>query len=224
MRLLPQEEGRLLVFLAAELARRRRSRGLRLSRSEAVALISDEALEAARDGRSYGDVERLAYTILGPDDVLDGVDESVPTIELEPLFPDGHRLIVLHRPIGAEHPAALADAGSAFEPEWLPEATVELEIENTADVMVTVTSHFHVFEANRRLRFERARSWGLRMGVEAGGKVPFSPGQRRVCRLVPIGGARIVRGHGGLVDGALDAPGARERALELARERGYLGA
>lgn len=224
MRLLPQEEGRLLVFLAAELARRRRSRGLRLSRSEAVALISDEALEAARDGRSYEEVERFAYTVLGSDDVLAGVEESVSTIDLEPLFADGHRLIVLHRPIGADGPPASCDADARFEPTWLQEASIELEIENTADVMVTITSHFHVFEVNRRLRFDRARAWGLRLGVAAGDKVPFEPGQSRVCRLVPIAGARIVRGHGGLTDGPLDASGAREAALARARERGYLGA
>jgi urease subunit gamma/beta len=224
MRLLPQEEGRLLVFLAAELARRRRSRGLRLSRSEAVALISDETLEAARDGRSYEEVERYAYTVLGPADVLDGVDEAVPSIDLEPLFADGHRLIVLHRPIGASVPPVAADPGGTFDPAWLPEAATELEVVNTADVMVTITSHFHVFEVNRRLRFDRERAWGQRLAIAAGDKVPFAPGQRRICRLVPIGGERIVRGHGGLVDGPLDAPGAREAALELARERGYLGA
>ena len=89
---------------------------------------------------------------------------------------------------------------------------------------VGVTSHFHLFEANPALRFDRAAAWGLRLAVPPGVKVFFAPGDRATVRAVPFGGARVIRGHAGLVDGPLDAPGAREAALELARERGYRGA
>jgi urease subunit gamma/beta len=101
---------------------------------------------------------------------------------------------------------------------------VALEVNNTGDRPVQVGSHFHFFEVNRALRFDRAAAWGLRLAVAPGAKVVFAPGRPRTVRLVPIAGARIVRGHGGLVDGPLDAPGAREAALALARERGYRGA
>jgi urease subunit gamma/beta len=87
-----------------------------------------------------------------------------------------------------------------------------------------VTSHFHFFEVNRALRFDRARAWGLRLAIAPGEKVFFDPGAAREVFLVPFGGARVIRGHAGLVDGPLDAPGALEAALALARDRGYRGA
>ena len=74
------------------------------------------------------------------------------------------------------------------------------------------------------LRFDRAAAWGMRLAVPARTKVFFAPGEPIEVALIPIGGARVVRGHGELVDGPLDEPGAREAALALAREKGYRGA
>ncbi len=222
MRLLPREQNRLQVFAAAELARRRRARGLLLSQAEAVALISDEVMEAARDGLDYAAVEQRGYEILYPADVLEDVPRLVGRIELEALFADGHRLIVLHDPITAGGPPPSLDPGTA-EPPWLEGAT-PLQLANTSDVPIALTSHFHVFEANRRLLLDRRAAWGMRLAVAAGVKVVIEPGQAREVRVVPFAGSRIVRGHGGLVDGPLDAPGALEAALALARERGYRGA
>jgi len=219
MRLLPGEETRLLLFLAAELARKRRGRGLALTQAEATALIADEVCEAARDGRSYADVEAFGYTVLGEGDVLEGVADAVPKIEVEPLFTDGHRLVVLHDPIRRDAPPVQ----EPVEPEWLEDG-VALEVVNEGAVPVGVTSHFHFFETNRTLRFDRAAAWGLRLAIAPGAKVVFNPAEPLTVRLVPIAGARIVRGHGGLVDGSLDADGALDEALALARMRGYRGA
>jgi urease subunit gamma/beta len=210
----------LEIFLAAELARRRRGRGLRLSQAEAVALISDEVLEAARDGLPYAAVELRGYEVLGADDVQDGVAELVQRIELEPLFSDGHRLVVLHDPVVRDQPP---DIDAAVPTPWL-ESDRQLRVTNTAVVAVGLTSHFHVFEANRLLQFDRRAAWGMRLAVPAGVKVLIPPGETADLRLVPIAGERIVRGHGGLVDGPLDEPGALDAALSRARERGYLGA
>ena len=221
MRLLPREQNRLQVFAAAELARRRRARGLLLSQAEAVALISDEVMEAARDGLDYAAVEQRGYEILVPADVLEDVPPLVGRIELEALFADGHRLIVLHDPITSGEPQSLEAADVV--PQWL-EGGTPLQLANPSDVPIALTSHFHVFEANRRLRFDRRAAWGMRLAVAAGVKVVIEPGQTRDVRVVPFGGARVVRGHGGLVDGPLDAPGALEAALALARDRGYQGA
>ena len=219
MRLLPREQDRLLLFLAAELARKRRARGLRLNQAAAIALIADEVCEAARDGRAYADAEAAGYAALGPADVADGVAELVRRVEVEALFADGSRLLVLHDPIGSARPRPQTEAAI----EWLAE-DVALSVVNEGEVPVGVTSHFHFFEVNRALRFERAAAWGMRLAIAPGAKVFFDPGSPHAVFLVPFGGARVVRGHAGLADGPLDADGARDAALGLARERGYRGA
>jgi len=218
MRLLPREQDRLLLFLAAELARKRRARGLRLNQAEAVALIADEVCEAARDGRSYAEAEEIGYRAVELNEVADGVADLVRRVEVEGLFADGSRLIVLHDPVTAAGPPPHVEA----EITWLARDVV-LTVVNTGDVPIGVTSHFHFFEVNRALEFDRARAWGLRLAIEPGEKVFFDPGEPREVHLVPFGGARVIRGHAGLADGPLDAPGALEAALELARERGYRG-
>jgi urease subunit gamma/beta len=100
---------------------------------------------------------------------------------------------------------------------------VRLRVTNTASVPVSVTSHFHFFEANPRLDFDRAAAYGMRLAVPAGSSVRFGPGESEEVGLVPIGGERIAIGFAGLVDGPLDAPGAKEEALRRAAACGYLG-
>jgi urease subunit gamma/beta len=219
MRLLPREQDRLLLFLAAELARKRRARGLRLNQAEAVALIADEVCEAARDGRSYAEAEAVGYGVLTPADVGDGVPDLVRRIEVEAVFGDGSRLIVLHDPVAASAPPPHREPELA----WLAR-DVALTVVNEGDVPVGVTSHFHFFEVNRALRFDRAAAWGMRLAIAPGEKVFFDPGHPREVFLVAFGGGRVIRGHAGLADGPLDADGALEAALALARERGYRGA
>jgi urease subunit gamma/beta len=221
MRLLPQEQDRLLLFLAAELARARRARGLELNQAEATAMIADGICELARDGLRYEAVVAGAYAILGEEDVLDGVRALVRRIEVEAVFRDGRHLVVVEDPLG-EAPT-LAAAG---EPEvlWLDGAVARITVVNEGAVLIGVTSHIHVFEINPMLRFDRAAAWGMRLAVPARTKVFFPPGEAIEVALIPIGGARVVRGHGELVDGALDGPGARDAALALAREKGYRGA
>ena len=222
MRLTPREVERLLLFQAAELARRRRGRGLLLGQAEAIAVISDEVCEAARDGLSYDAVTAHGYAVLGPGGVLEGVGALVPHIEVEALFSDGMRLIVLHDPIGRSQPPAALPAEPPLV--WLGGAHGPFAARNAGEVAIGITSHVHLFEVNRRLELDRAAVYGLRLALEAGEKVVVEPGASLDLYAVAIAGLRIVRGHGGLVDGPLDEPGARERALELARERGYLGA
>jgi len=218
VRLLPQEHDRLTLFLAAELARRRRARGLRLSQAEAVAVIADETMELARDGLAYAEVERRAYGLLGPGDVQDGVAALVERIELEPLFADGPRLIVLFEPVVRDAPP---DLTREVDPQWL-ESEMTLVVENLGAVAVGVTSHFHFFEINSRLSFDRGAAYGRRLAIPAGTTVRFEPGASHEVALTPIGGARVAIGFAGLVDGPLDAPGARDEALRRAHEAGYL--
>ena len=100
MRLTPTELDRLTIFTAAELARRRRAKGWKLTHPEALAIICDEMHEAARGGASYDDVVRAGQRALTVDDVLDGVPELVATVKIECLFGDGMRVLHVERPLG----------------------------------------------------------------------------------------------------------------------------
>ncbi|MGJ5833796.1 urease subunit gamma [Streptomyces ossamyceticus] len=224
MRLTPTERDRLLLFGAAELARARRARGLRLNVPEATALVADAVCEAARDGARLDEAIARARSVLGPDDVLPGVADVVTEVQVEAVFDDGSRLAVIENPIGGglgeRAPGALLPGPAHRDPE----AVVRLTVTNTATVPVSVTSHFHFFEANPRLDFARAEAYGMRLAVPAGSSVRFGPGESVDVGLLPIGGERTAIGFAGLVDGPLDAPGAKEEALRRAAACGYLGA
>ncbi len=99
VKLTPVEQERLLIFLAAELARKRRAAGLRLNHPEAVALITDEVIEAARAGRSYDEARQIGHAALSEDEVLDGVAELVDFVQIEALFEEGTQLVTLWFPV-----------------------------------------------------------------------------------------------------------------------------
>lgn len=99
MKLTPKEEDRLTIFGVAELARRRRERGVLLNQPECVALICDEVLEDARAGRPYEEVLARAGTLIGRDEVMEGVPEMLGLVQVEAMFPDGNKLVTVHNPI-----------------------------------------------------------------------------------------------------------------------------
>ena len=99
MHLTPRETEKLLIFLAGELAQKRKERGLKLNYPESVALISSHLQEAARDGRSVADLMQYGATILAREDVMEGVPEMIDEIQIEATFPDGTKLVTVHQPI-----------------------------------------------------------------------------------------------------------------------------
>ena len=99
MHLTPREQDKLLIFMAAEVARRRRARGLRLNYPEALALITAEVLEGIRDGRSVSELMAFGITILNRGDVMEGVPEMMDEVQVEGTFPDGSKLVTIHGPI-----------------------------------------------------------------------------------------------------------------------------
>ena len=99
MHLTPREQDKLLIFTAAEVARRRRGRGLKLNYPEALALITAEVLEGIRDGRSVSELMAFGITVLKRDDVMDGVSEMLEEVQVEGTFPDGTKLVTIHHPI-----------------------------------------------------------------------------------------------------------------------------
>lgn len=99
MELTPREKDKLLVFVAAQLAEKRRARGVKLNYPESVALISAAIMEGARDGRSVAELMVAGAEILSPDDVMDGIPEMLPEVQVEATFPDGTKLVTVHKPI-----------------------------------------------------------------------------------------------------------------------------
>lgn len=100
MHLTPREIDKLMVFVAADVARRRRDRGLKLNYPEAMALITAEILEGARDGQSVADLMQYGKQILGRDDVMEGIPEMLAEVQVEATFPDSTKLVTVHEPLG----------------------------------------------------------------------------------------------------------------------------
>lgn len=192
MHLTPREQERLTIFTAAELARRRQARGRRLSAPEAIALICDEVLERAWDGAPLEEVVAAGREVLGPDDVMEGVVELVPHVQVEALFPNGSALVAIDEPIGpvsrAAGPGAVRTAPGAVE--WGPgRRRLLLRVRNTGDRPVYVSSHFPLAEVNTALHFDREAAAGMRLDLPAGTALGFAPGQEREVGLVATGGA-----------------------------------
>jgi urease subunit gamma/beta len=224
VQLTPTERDRLLLFLAAELARSRRARGLRLNVPEATAIVADTVAEVARDGGRLADAIAAGRSVLAPDELLPGVSAIVTEVKVEAVFDDGTRLAVVTEPFGPVPGGAQPGSVSGDEPvESDPADASVVTVTNTASVPISVSSHFHFFEVNPRLRFDRRAAYGKHLAAAAGTVQRFDPGTTTEVTLVPIGGARVVIGFAGLVDGPLDEPGALERAIERAAATGYLG-
>jgi urease subunit gamma/beta len=218
----PAERDRLLLFSTAELARRRRARGLRLNVVEATALVADAVCEAARDGLRLAEAIDAGRSVLTTADVLPGVVRAVPDVRVEAVFDDGSRLAVVSDPFRTSPTSPSAPETPAPEtPAPRIAAAVSVTVTNTAVVPIGVTSHFHFFEANPRLLFDRSAAYGRHLAIPAGESVRFEPGATREVNLTDIRGHRVVIGFAGLVDGPLDAPGAKDRALERLRACGY---
>jgi urease beta subunit len=98
---------------------------------------------------------------------------------------------------------------------------VQLAVANTGDRPIQVGSHFHFFEVNRALKFDRAQAYGMKLAIAAGTAVRFEPGQRHLVRLVPLGGERVCHGLNGLIGGALDDPAVRAAAMARMQEGGF---
>jgi urease subunit gamma/beta len=212
MELTPHEKDKLLIFTAGLLAERRKARGLKLNYPEAVAFISAAVLEGARDGKSVAELMAFGTTLLGSADVMDGVAEMIPEVQVEATFPDGAKLVTIHNPIpsaGALVPGeVLVDAAPELELN-AGRATVSVEVANTGDRPIQVGSHYHFFEVNPALRFARDKARGFRLNIAAGTAVRFEPGQTRTVELCAFAGERKVYGFRGEVMGALDAQGAK---------------
>src|SRR3954471_1780274 len=209
MELLPREKDKLLLFTAALLAERRRARGLKLNYPEAVAYISAAILEGARDGKTVDELMAQGTQLLGEADVMEGVAELIPEVQVEATFPDGTKLVTVHQPIpcsGRRVPGEVLIADAPPIELNVGRETVTLEVANIGDRPIQVGSHYHFFETNLALSFDRGVARGFRLNIPAGTAVRFEPGQTRTVELCALAGGRKVFGFRGSIMGALDSP------------------
>jgi urease subunit gamma/beta len=244
VRLSPQEVDKLVLHQAGVVAQKRLARGLRLNYPEAVALLATQLLEFIRDGRRVSDLMDLGKQLLGRRNVMDGVPELVPEVQVEGTFPDGSKLVTVHEPIVAEYgdlslalygsflPVPSNDVFSIAPTRDIPgqvmtapgelelnagRRTLRLTVTNTGDRPVQVGSHYPFIETNRALVFDRAASLGMRLDIPAGTAVRFEPGEQKTVTLVDLAGSRIIRGGNALVDGPADGRSADVMARVVAR-------
>ncbi|MEM7251798.1 MAG: urease subunit beta [Pseudomonadota bacterium] len=236
MNLSPTELERLVIFTAADLARRYRDQGIRLSEPEAIAYVCDEVMTAARRDLSHSELVTFGGTLLTEDDVQSGVRNMIPVISVEVSMAEGTKLVTIFDPIS---PGTISSGIGLQVEQSVPgeiitrpgeielnagRESVEVEVRNLGDRTIQVRSHAHFFEVNRALAFDRARSFGMRLDAPSGVGARFDPGVPKRVRLVKFGGSGFVNGFGGLTNGNLNDDDVRARALTLAQRRGYRGA
>jgi urease subunit gamma/beta len=188
MQLNPTEEDRLRIFTAAQLARATLDRGLALNVPEAVALLCDEMHLVARSSATWEEVRDAGTALAATTPVLDGVPELIPEIRLEVLLDEGTRLVVLRDPFGTGEPRIRFGEGDV---PLVPERErVTLEVTNTGERPIRISSHFPFWDANPNLSFDRAAARGFRLDLPAGDSLLWAPGQTREVTLVALGGTR----------------------------------
>jgi urease subunit gamma/beta len=206
MNLTPREKDKLLIAMAANVARRRLERGVKLNHPEAIALITDFVVEGARDGRSVAELMEAGAHVISAEHVMEGIAEMIHDIQIEATFPDGTKLVTVHQPIRQSN-------SSLIPGEVMPQAgdlilnegreSIVLTVANTGDRPIQVGSHYHFFETNQALHFDRSKARGMRLDIAAGTAVRFEPGQKREIALIPLLGRREVYGFQQAIMGKL---------------------
>ena len=211
MELTPREKDKLLLFTAAMVAERRLERGVRLNYPETIAYISMHIMESARDGKTVAELMSDGRNLLTTDQVMDGVAELIHDVQVEATFPDGTKLVTVHEPI---QPGSKDSEPAVVKPGEIVcqkgEITINegrdtqsIEVMNEGDRPIQVGSHYHFYETNPALAFNREGCKGYRLNIAAGTAVRFEPGQKRTVELVALSGARRVFGFNQSIMGKL---------------------
>ena len=232
MFLTPTELERLTIYTAAELARKRKAKGLKLNHPEAVACIVDEILEGAREGRTVSDLISYGSTLLTTDDVMPGVGDMMHMLQVEATFPDGTKLVTVHDPIRAGKKKVKANNVTPGEVVAKDgdmqinrgKQSSKIKVLNTGDRPVQIGSHFHFFEVNSALEFNREAAFGMHLDIPAGTAVRFEPGESKEVQVVPFGGAKEVYGLNSLTNGSTSSEIQKQQAIKKAQTRNFKGA
>ena len=205
MDLSPREKDKLMIFSAGLLAERRLARGVMLNYPETVAYISSAILEGARDGKSVAELMSYGATLLKRSEVMEGIPEMVHEVQVEATFPDGTKLVTVHNPISLGEdmiPGEMITQEGDLELNPNRQK-ITITVSNSGDRPIQVGSHYHFYEVNPALDFDRELTRGFRLNIPAGTAVRFEPGQNRQVELVAYDGSRHVYGFNQKIMGPL---------------------
>ncbi|RDU66215.1 Urease subunit alpha [Helicobacter didelphidarum] len=224
MKLTPRELDKLMLHYAGALAKSRKERGIKLNYVESIALISMEIMELAREGKhSVAELMQYGREILKPDDVMDGVAGLVAEVQVEALFPDGTKLVTVHNPI--QQNSALIPGEIILQEEDIilnqDRESIAIKVTNKGDRPIQVGSHFHFFEVNKKLVFDREQAFGKRLDIASGTSVRFEPGESKVVNLIDVGGNKRIFGFNDLTNGQIGY-NAKEKALQNAKKEHFI--
>lgn len=210
-----REQEKLMIYTASKLAWERKNRGLKLNYPEAVAILSSFIIEGARDGKSVSSLMVDATKVLTSDDVLEGVASMMHLVQVEATFLDGTKLVSVHNPIQSDEEEIggyIIDDGEIELNKG--KQPIKIEVINNGDRPVQIGSHYHFFEVNAALFFDRKIAYGMRLDIASGTSVRFEPGSHKEVYLIPFSGKRYVSGFNGLVEGFLDDEETKQKAME----------
>lgn len=216
MFLTQREQEKLIIYTASKLAWERKNRGLKLNYPEATAILSSFILEGARDGKSVAELMVEATQVLTASDVMDGVANMMHMVQTEATFNDGTKLVTVHNPIPVENTEVEAGEYIIDDGEIELNAGLEaisIEVKNDGDRPIQVGSHYHFFETNAGLSFDRVKAYGKRLNIPSGTSVRFEPGSAKEVSLVDFTGKRYISGFNGLVEGNLDDEEVKANAM-----------
>lgn len=220
----PREMDKLMLHMAGMVAKDRLERGIKLNYPEAVALISSELLEKAREGADVTWLMQYGKKILTANQVMDGVPEMITEVQIEATFPDGTKLVTVHTPIEPDSETIPGEIIVGEEEIVLNSGrnVTRLVVSNTGDRPIQVGSHYHFFEVNKQLSFERQAAFGKRLDIPSGTAIRFEPGEKRTVALVSLGGQKESYGLNDLTEGCVEDPETKDAALKRAEAKGFV--
>ncbi|MGG5506433.1 MULTISPECIES: urease subunit beta [unclassified Myroides] len=207
MYLTHQEKEKVLLLFAAIVAKSRKEKGLKLSYPEAVAYLSGHIIEGAREGKTVQQLIEECNQLLTNEDVMPGVPALIAELQVEAMFVDGTKLVSLNSPIPSTASDSLLPGAYAYAAEDIilseGRKRVEITVVNTADRPVQVGSHFHFYEVNPALAFDRELTKGYHLDIASGLSIRFMPGVEETISLVEYGGDKIIHGFTGKINGSI---------------------